>query len=65
MQRETYGGDISQAVLASYYPITKDLQDKCADLQIYLFAPKTADQRIDFIYTLPDRLDEWSGALIL
>ena len=63
--RETYGGDISQAVLASYYPIAKDLQDKCADLQIYLFAPKTADQRIDFIYTLPDRLDEWSGALIL
>lgn len=29
--RETYGGDISQAVLASYYPVEKSLQDKCKE----------------------------------
>lgn len=63
--RETYGGDISQAVLASYYPVAKDLRDKCADLQIYLFAPLTVGERIDFIRTLPDRLDEWSHELLI
>ena len=63
--RETYGGDISQAVLASYYPLASDLRDKCKDLQIDLFAPLTAEERVDFIHTLPDRLDEWSHDLII
>lgn len=55
--RETYGGDISQAVLASYYPVEKSLRDKCKDLQISLFAPTVSQDRIHYIDTLPEWLD--------
>lgn len=47
--RETYGGDISQAVLASYYPVEKSLQDKCKDLQIHLFAPNFLTERSNYL----------------
>ncbi|MDL2222046.1 DUF1887 family CARF protein [Parabacteroides sp. OttesenSCG-928-N08] len=55
--RETYGGDISRAVLASYYPLDDLMREKCRDLQIHLFAPRHADERFHFVETLPDWLD--------
>lgn len=55
--RETYGGDISRAVLASYYPVDDYLQEKCRDLQINLFAPGLFAERIDYFKQLPAWLD--------
>lgn len=58
--RETYGGDISRAVLASYYPVDQHLREKCKDLQIHLFAPSCLEQRIHYIGQMPDWLDQIS-----
>ena len=55
--RETYGGDISQAVLASYYPIDTALAEKCKDLNIHVFAPQSNEERIHYIETLPKWLE--------
>lgn len=63
--RETYGGDISLAVLASYYPVEDNLQEKCNDLQINLFAPTYFDDRINHLDTLPDWLEKLSNSLQL
>lgn len=63
--RETYGGDISLAVLASYYPVEPNLQEKCKDLQINLFAPAYFDDRINHLDRLPGWLEELSGSLQL
>ena len=63
--RETYGGDISLAVLASYYPVEDSLQEKCKDLQINLFAPAYIDDRIHHLDTLPDWLEKLSNSLQL
>lgn len=63
--RETYGGDISLAVLASYYPVEENLQEKCKDLQINLFAPTYIDERIDHLDSLPTWLEEISNSLQL
>jgi hypothetical protein len=63
--RETYGGDISQAVLVSYYPIEKSLRDKCKDLQIHLFAPNYAGERSDFLKKMPAWLDKLADELQL
>lgn len=63
--RETYGGDISLAVLASYYPVEENLQEKCKDLQINLFAPAFFDDRINHLNTLPDWLEKLSNSLQL
>ncbi|MDO5570734.1 MAG: DUF1887 family CARF protein [Bacteroidales bacterium] len=63
--RQTYGGNISQAVLASYYPIEKNLKEKCHDLQIELFAPPTKSDRKDFIQNLPNWLDTISEEVLL
>lgn len=56
--REIYGGDISKAILASYYPVKEDLLDKADSLQITCFAPGYFAERINFIETLPDWLDQ-------
>lgn len=56
--RETYGGDISQAALASYYPIDDSLKEKCKDLQIYIFAPSSFTERIDHLSLLSSWLDK-------
>lgn len=63
--RETYGGDISQAVLASYYPIDSYLLEKCADLQINVFAPAYFAERISYLYELPEWLDKTAKNLQL
>lgn len=63
--RETYGGDISLAVLASYYPVEDSLQEKCKDLQINLFAPAYMDERIDHLDALPTWLERLSNSLQL
>ncbi len=63
--RETYGGDISLAVLASYYPVEDNLQEKCKDLQINLFAPTYIEDRIDHLNTLPAWLEKLSNSLQL
>lgn len=63
--RETYGGDISLAVLASYYPVEENLQEKCKDLQINLFAPAYMYERINHLNSLPDWLEELSNSLQL
>lgn len=63
--RETYGGDISQAVLASYYPVESDLQEKCKDLQINVFAPSSFAGRINFVDTLPQWLDDLDRKIII
>lgn len=56
--RETYGGDISQAVLISYYPIEDSLREKCKDLQISLFSPSFFAGRINQLNLLPQWLDK-------
>lgn len=56
--RETYGGDISEAILASYFPVEKSLREKCKDLQISLFAPEHIADRISHLDTLPEWLDK-------
>lgn len=61
--RETYGGDISKAVLASYYPLEASLLHKCLDLHIHVFAPQLRRDRIDYIQTLPKWLDSIQGVL--
>ncbi|MDH6306534.1 hypothetical protein M2459_003210 [Parabacteroides sp. PF5-5] len=61
--RETYGGDISQAILASYYPVDASLHEKCRDLQIELFAPSHSSERIHYIDTLPEWLDKLAGRI--
>lgn len=63
--RETYGGDISRAVLASYYPLEEYLKEKCRDLQIHLFAPNHFGERITHLEQLPDWLDEQTQELQL
>lgn len=61
--RETYGGDISLAVLVSYYPVDDNLREKCRDLQISLFAPIYFDDRIRHLDTLPDWLNKLSNSI--
>lgn len=63
--RETYGGDISLAVLASYYPVDADLREKCKDLQISVFAPSAFSDRIDHIEVLPQWLDTLEGKMMI
>ncbi len=55
--RETYGGDISRAVLASYYPVDTPIREKCHDLQIHIFAPSHPDERMYHLDMLPDWMD--------
>lgn len=61
--REIYGGDISQAILASYYPVPNNLREKCKSLQIAMFAPKYFADRIYHIETLPEWIDKLSRRL--
>lgn len=61
--RETYGGDISLAVLVSYYPAEDYLYEKSKDLQISLFAPTYFDDRIHHLDDLPDWLDKLSKSI--
>ncbi len=63
--RETYGGDISRAVLASYYPVDDYLKEKCRDLQINLFAPSVHADRIEYFRQLPLWLDQVTKELQL
>ncbi|MDH6533672.1 hypothetical protein M2101_000313 [Parabacteroides sp. PM5-20] len=63
--RETYGGDISRAVLASYYPLDSYLQEKCKDLQINLFAPANVSERINHLHKMPAWLDTLADELQL
>ncbi len=56
--REIYGGDISKAILASYYPIKNDLLEKCDSLQIHCYAPSYFAERLHFLEGLPDWLDD-------
>lgn len=63
--RETYGGDISRAVLASYYPVNDELLEKCEDLRINVFAPSTFFDRVDHIDSLPEWLDGLYDKLVL
>lgn len=63
--RETYGGDISRAVLASYYPVEHYLAEKCRDLQIYVFAPDYFEDRINHLYELPNWMDALTKELQL
>ncbi|MDH6389651.1 hypothetical protein M2480_000616 [Parabacteroides sp. PFB2-12] len=63
--RETYGGDISRAVLASYYPVETYLLEKCRDLQINVFAPPYFEDRISHLYELPGWLDQLTRELQL
>ena len=63
--RETYGGDISQAVLTSYYPLEENLRNKCKDLQINLFAPPFMADRIEHLNQMPAWLDKLANDLQL
>lgn len=63
--RETYGGDISLAVLASYYPVEDNLREKCKDLQINMFAPSYMEERINHLSLLPSWLEKLSNSLQL
>lgn len=56
--RETYGGDNSIAILASYYPLDEYLREKCADLHIHVFAPSQFSERAYYIDCLPDWLEQ-------
>lgn len=55
--RETYGGDISRAVLASYHTVDDSIREKCRDLQIHIFAPAHTDERLYHLDMLPGWLD--------
>jgi len=63
--RETYGGDISRAVLASYYPVEHYLLEKCKDLQINVFAPVFFEERLNHLAELPNWLDNLTQELQL
>lgn len=47
--RSTYGGDMSKAVLASYYPLDELIKEKATELDIRIFAPEELEQRKDFL----------------
>ncbi len=61
--RETYGGDISQAILASYYPLDEALLEKCDDLHIHAFAPARYADRIHYLECMPDWLEQVRGII--
>ncbi|MDR1403250.1 MAG: DUF1887 family protein [Tannerellaceae bacterium] len=61
--RETYGGDISLAILASYFPVESSLHEKCKDLQIALFAPEFIAARINHLDMLPKWLDKLANSI--
>lgn len=61
--RETYGGDVSKAVLASYYPLDEMLLEKCRDVHIHVFAPQSRQERIGNLERMPKWLDSISGVL--
>jgi hypothetical protein len=61
--RETYGGDISLAILASYFPVESNLREKCGDLQIALFAPESVAARINHLDMLPKWLDRLANSI--
>lgn len=61
--RETYGGDISQAILASYFPVESSLREKSKDLQIALFAPEHFADRINHLDMLPNWLDKLANSI--
>lgn len=63
--RETYGGDVSKAVLASYFPLEKSLRDKCKDLQIEVFAPRFFMERNHHLTQMPTWLDRLANELQL
>lgn len=63
--RETYGGDISRAVLASYYPLEHGMMEKCKDVQINVFAPERAEGRLHFLESMPGWLDKLTHELQL
>ncbi len=47
--RSTYGGNMSKAVLTSYYPIDEIIKEKAKELDIRLFAPEKLWQRSNFL----------------
>ncbi len=61
--RETYGGDVSRAILASYFPVESSLREKAKDLQIALFAPALFADRINHLEKLPEWLDRLSDKI--
>jgi hypothetical protein len=61
--RETYGGDVSLAILASYFPVESSLREKCQDLQIALFAPEFVAARIHHLEMLPKWLDKLANSI--
>ena len=63
--RETYGGDISHAVLASYHPVDADIKEKSEDLQINIFAPPSTEERKYFIENLPEWLDQLNDEILI
>ena len=63
--REIYGGDSSIAALASYYPLNEQIQEKCDNLGIQVFAPAHRSQLKDFINTLPEWLTKISKSFII
>ncbi len=63
--RETYGGDISRAVLASYHPVDEPIREKCRDLQIHIFAPAHPDEHLYHLEMLPGWLDWLTAELQL
>lgn len=63
--KNTYGGEISTAALASYYPLEPLIKEKCEDLGIHYFAPESDNQRHSFINTLPQWLNKVSDCIEL
>ncbi len=63
--RETYGGDISHAVLASFHPVEPDIIEKCEDLQINIFAPASSAERKYHVDQLPEWLDNLNNEILI
>ncbi|MGL5894757.1 MAG: Card1-like endonuclease domain-containing protein, partial [Bacteroidales bacterium] len=54
--RNTYGGDMSKSVLVSYNPIDINIQNKCRDNNIEIFAPRYFNERVSHLDHLVNRL---------
>ena len=54
--RDTYGGDISNSILISYYPVDERIIDKCRDANIDVFAPEVVYEAGRKIKELPQYL---------
>lgn len=63
--RDTYGGDKSQTILATLYPVPDDIREKCKESQIHIFQMKKHPKETGDIGKLSAFLNELKDDLLI